>query len=252
MSSNSPQSSIVGKLDAAGKGKVALKWRFGIALVVCTLSGCQDGPMYALKTVNPYYVMSEWRADEKLGVSDHERRKQLAQLADTIHRLPSERQDFWAGQLTAMIENDESPEMRRLAVRAARKLSAETAIPIIEKGLDDGSMKVRMEACRVLGDRTGEEPVRLLAATFGTETNEDVKRAAIEALGNHESQTAIDSLRLALSDRNPATRSLAVESLREATGKNYGQDPEVWIAALDGKPTEEVTPRLAERLRSIF
>jgi hypothetical protein len=55
-----------------------------------------------------------------------------------------------------------------------------------------------------------------------------------------------------LNDRNPATRELAVDSLRGATGKNYGDDPQVWIAALDGTPTEEAPVRLADRVRDLF
>ena len=180
------------------------------------------------------------------------RRKQLTRLGDTLESLPPERQLFWSQQLIAMIDNDGSPEMRRLAVRAARGLANPQAMPIIEKGLDDTSVKVRMEACRVLGLREDDEAVRMLASTVGTETSLDVKHAAVEALANHQSPIAVDSLRLALADRNPATRTLAVKSLREATGKNYGDDPQVWIAALEGAPTEEVAPRFAERVRSMF
>ena len=100
--------------------------------------------------------------------------------------------------------------------------------------------------------RDGDEEARLLAATAGSETNDDVKHAALAALGNHQNSISVDSLKIALNDRNPATRNLAVESLRGATGKNYGDDPQVWIAALDGKPTEEVEIRFADRIRSIF
>lgn len=222
------------------------------ALLSCMLSGCQDGPLYALKAANPYYVLREWRADEELGVTDHERLKQLTRLGDTIQTLPPDRQVFWSGQLIAMIENDGSPEMRRLAVRAARGLEDTQAMPIIEKGLDDNSIKVRMEACRVLGLREGDEAARRLASTVGSDTSNDVKHAAVEALANHQNPIAVDSLRLVLADRNPATRTLAIESLRGATGKNYGDDPQVWIAALEGEPTEEVPPRFAERVRSMF
>jgi hypothetical protein len=221
-------------------------------LLSCALCGCQDGPLYALKTANPYFTMKEWRDDERLGVSDHERREQLAELADSIHRLPADRQGFWASQLDAMIENDVSPEMRRLAVYASRNLDAALAMPLISKGLDDRSQKVRMEACRVLGVQGSEQAARMLAGTVGSETDQDVRNAAIEALANHQNSVAIDSLRMALTDRNPATRSLAVQSLRGATGKDYGEDPDVWIAALDGKPAEEVPTRFADRLRSLF
>jgi len=222
------------------------------ALVCCALTGCQDGPLYALKAANPYYVMGEWKRDEAIGVTDHERLKQLALLAETIDQMPANKQRFWAEHLDKMIENDESPEMRRLAVRAAGRLRDPSAMAMIEKGLDDDSVKVRMEACSSLGRMTGEEAARTLAATVGTDTSEDVKHAALTALASHKNQVAVKALKVALSDRNPATRDLAIQSLRSATGKNYGDDPQVWIAALDGKPTQQVETRLAERLRDIF
>ena len=166
--------------------------------------------------------------------------------------MPANKQEFWAGQLDQLIESDESPEMRRLVVRAAGRLNNPSSIPLIEKGLDDSSVKVRMEACQALGRMQGDEVTRTLAATVGTETSEDVRHAAIEALANHKNQIAIDSLKVVLSDRNPATRDLAVQSLKGSTGKNYGDDPQVWIAALDGKPTPEAETRLVDRIRNIF
>ena len=223
-----------------------------MALAAGGFSGCQDGPLYGLKVANPYFSMREWKRDEELGVTDHERRKQLAKLAETIDQLPADRQQFWAGHLQKLIENDESPEMRRLVVKAAGRLDDPAAIKMIETGLDDSSVKVRMEACRSLGMKSGDDAARLLVATVGTDTSEDVKHSALAALGKHKSQIAIDSLSLALQDRNPATRELAIESLRGATGKNYGDDPQVWIAALNATPTEEAPVRFADRVPDIF
>ena len=110
---------------------------------------------------------------------------------------------------------------------------------MIERGLDDGSLKVRMEACQALGRRPGDDAARMLVATIGTDTDLDVKHAAMEALARHDSPISRDALKLALADRNPATRSLAMESLRDVTGENYGDDPQVWIAALNGEPTPQ-------------
>ena len=117
-----------------------------LGLSCCALSGCQDGPLYAIKAANPYYSMGEWKRDEKIGVTDHERRKQLALLADTIHKMPANKQQFWAEHLDQLMESDESPEMRRLVVRAAGRLNNSSSMTLIEKGLDDSSVKVRMEA----------------------------------------------------------------------------------------------------------
>lgn len=252
--------------SATGRESLSIKWKLhpphhagssraglcAIAFTVLCVCGCQDGPLYALKVANPYYSMREWKEDEAIGVTDHERRKELTLLAETIGQMPDNKQQFWAGHLNQLIDSDDSPEMRRLAVRAAGRIKDPSAIAMIEKGLDDDSMKVRMEACRSLGQRQDDQSIRMLAATIGTETSEDVKHAAMTALGKYDDQTAVDTLKLALSDRDPATREVAMESLRGATGKDYGDDPQVWIAALDGKPTEQVPTRLAERIREIF
>ncbi|MEM8671866.1 MAG: HEAT repeat domain-containing protein [Planctomycetota bacterium] len=215
-------------------------------------TGCQDGPLYALKVANPYFSWSQWGADEKIGVTDHQRRKQLTVLAETAGELPPEKQAFWAEQMEKLIETDQSPEMRRLAVRAASRMDVPTALEMIEKGLDDASLKVRMEACQALGRREGEDASRLLVATIGTDTDVDVKHAALEALAKQDNAIARDALRVALADRNPATRHLAIESLREVTGLDYGEDPKVWIAALDGLDVEEASPGFTERLRGLF
>lgn len=236
----------------------SLRWNFtaavalGGAVASCALCGCQDGPLYALKHVNPYFTMNQWPEDRAIGVTDHERRLELAGLADSIGRMPAERQRYWAGHLKKLMQHDPSAEMRRLAVSAAGKITATDPTAIIEQALDDDSIKVRMEACRALGRRADESSARLLAATVGSETNRDVRHAAMTALGNHRSPIAVDSLRMALNDGNPATRDLAIESLKGSTGKDYGDDPEVWIAALDGKPVEPKPTRMAERIRDLF
>ena len=217
----------------------------------CT-SGCHDGPLYALKVANPYYSMNEWKKDEELGVTDHERRKQLTTLSETIGSMPANKQQFWSGHLNKLIENDNSPEMRRLAVRAAGNLRDASAASLVEKGLDDDSVKVRMEACKSLGRQPGDDSAQALASVIGTESSEDVRHAALTALSGHKNPIAVKALRLALEDRNPATRDLAVQSLRGATGKNYGEDPQSWIAALDGNPSPQVETRIADRVRDLF
>ncbi|TWU42433.1 HEAT repeat domain-containing protein [Novipirellula artificiosorum] len=205
----------------------------------CSLGGCQDGPLYALKAANPWFAMKEWREDEAFGVTDHQRREQLTQLANSIDELSAERQQFWAGQLRQIMENDQSPEMRRLAILASGKMSSATeAVPLIEMGLDDDSMKVRMEACRALGRIDDAQSSQMLAATYGSETNQDVRHAAIESLSQHKNPTSVNSLRLALDDRNPATRDLTMQSLRDVTGKDLGGDAEAWIAELEKGSTD--------------
>ncbi|SMP50267.1 HEAT repeat-containing protein [Neorhodopirellula lusitana] len=191
--------------------------------------------MYALKQANPYFSMQQWKADQKIGITDHERREELMSLAESMPNLPADRQQYWSGHLKQIFENDESAEMRRLAILAAGKTNNAEMLKLVEKGLDDDNLKVRMEACRALGNRPEDEAARLLASTVGKSQDQDVRHAAITALAKHPGKIASDSLKLALQDRDPATQNLVIGSLRQSTGQDYGTDPETWIAALDGK-----------------
>lgn len=212
---------------------------FVVATSCGCLNGCHDGPMYALKHANPYFTMRQWAADEKIGVTDHTRREELQSLAETMPTLPPERQQYWSTHLRQIFEHDENAEMRRLSVLAAGKSLAPDVMPLIEQALDDESVKVRMEACRALGNRRDEGAARMLASVLGKTQDQDVKHAAIAAIGNHRNAIAADSLKLALEDRDPATQSLVMDSLRRQTGKNYGNDPQTWIAALNGQSVDE-------------
>ena len=207
-------------------------------MVVCitassiVLTGCHDGPLYALKHANPYYAMKEWKTDEALGATDHERRNQLIKLSKQIGDMPTDQQAMWSSHLRRIFDTDPSSEMRRLAISAAGNLKTAAAIPIIQKGLDDENTKVRMEACRALGKRREANAVQLLAATAGKASDQDVKHAALTAIGKHKGRIPVDSLRLALNDRDPATQNLAINALRSVTGKNFGDSPDAWIKAL--------------------
>jgi hypothetical protein len=222
-----------------------------LAAVVALSSGCHDGPLYGLKVINPYYSMKQWKEDEKYGITDYKRRKELSKLVKSLPRLPKQRQDYWLGQLEKIMEHDESPEMRRIAVMAAGQLNDAKADEIVRTGLKDTSVKVKMACCDTLGNRRDAEATRMLAETAGSTTDQDVRKAAFVALGKHKGPMATDALRIALEDRDPSTRSIAMSSLRRSTGKNYGSDPDVWIAALDGKQVAEQPVRFAERIENL-
>ncbi len=221
-------------------------------IAVLPIGGCHDGPLYGLKVINPYYSLKQWKEDEKYGVTDKQRMTELGKLVDSMPNLPKDRQTYWMGHLRQIMEHDESAEMRRLAVMAAGQLKDGSGDDIVRDGLKDESTKVRTACCETLGRRTDGEAALLLADTAGSSTDQDVRHAAFAALGNHRGDIATDALKLALNDRNPATQDVAMKSLRTTTGKNYGNDPDVWIAALQGKPVDEQPVRIAERIENFM
>ena len=241
-SATTPSPATTQRLPLARERSFLIAWTVLGVVGLLSLTGCHDGPLYALKTVNPYYTLREWKDDRALGVTDHERRQELTTLASRIGNLPTERQQFWARNLSQIMQNDPNPEMRRIAMLAAGRLKTSDALQLLEMGLDDENMKVRMESCRGLGKRAEPQAAQLLASTFGTETDQDVRNAAVTALGNHKGNVALDSLRLALDEQDPATTDLAMKSLRGVTGKNLGATPAQWIAALDRSAPGNNTP----------
>ncbi|MEO1529148.1 MAG: HEAT repeat domain-containing protein [Planctomycetota bacterium] len=203
------------------------------ALLLACVSGCQDGPLYALKHANPYFAMREWKQDRNLGVTDHERRNQLLSLSRKIGNMEQNDQQFWGTHLGRIVNNDPSPEMRRLAVLAASRTQTDNALAVIKKGLDDENIKVQMEACHALGVRKEPEAAQLLAGKIGSTGDQDVKHAAISAIGNHPGEIPMGSLKIVLRDQDPATLNLAMNSLRDVMGEDYGSDPKQWIAAIE-------------------
>ena len=75
---------------------IAAGWSFSFFVLVTT--GCQDGPLYALKVANPYYSLKEWRDEEIYGKTDHERWQELLRLSDSIPELAESEQALARGQ----------------------------------------------------------------------------------------------------------------------------------------------------------
>ncbi len=224
---------------------------FLIAGLCVTLSGCHDGPLYALKHANPYFVR-EWKKDEALGVTDFQRRKELELLVRTVPAMPPEERTQWLVHLNKIMANDPSSDMRHLAVRATEAIQGEAALTLVEEALTDESLKVRMAACDVLGNRPEPQAAELLAKTAGESTNADVRQAALRSIARHRGQLVSDSLKLALADRDPAIRLTAIESLEEVTGEKLGNDPEVWVAYLEGRQATPDNGSITDRLKDLF
>jgi hypothetical protein len=52
-----------------------------------------------------------------------------------------------------------------------------------------------------------------------------------------------------LEDRDPATIHLAMQSLKGVIGKDYGNNPQQWIAAIDAQTTPDATGAESDDVR---
>ena len=67
-----------------------------------------------------------------------------------------------------------------------------------------------------------------LARVLGSETNGDVRMAAIEALGNTKDKAALAPLAEVLTDADPAMQAEAHAALTAVSGRDYGVNVQAW------------------------
>jgi HEAT repeat protein len=155
-----------------------------------------------------------------------------------------------ADQLARQMQVEPDPLVRHAVVGAIAKFRTPMAQQVLEAGLADDDIAVRIACCKALGQRAEASSVTRLAATLRADEDIDVRLAAADALGKIKSPEAMQALSVALEDRDPAMQYAGVQSMKSISGKDYGPDVQAWrqVAAGQSPPPPE-TPSLAERLR---
>jgi HEAT repeat protein len=175
----------------------------------------------------------------------------LEQFAMRSSGVDSPEQRQITDQLARQMQVEPDPLVRQAVVRAIAEFRTPMAQQVLEAGLADEDSAVRVACCLALGRRAEAVSVGALANALRTDENIDVRLAAAEALGKTKSREAIQSLIVALDDRDPALQYAGVQAMKAITGEDYGPDVQTWRhVASGGTPPPRETPSLAERLRS--
>ena len=169
------------------------------------------------------------RAEEKYGPSADTRIKRLAERSKAVGPSAGEQKRIeFTQELVGMMLAEHDPRVRCSILTTAAEYDTAAATAICKGGLEDPDDRVRMEACRVWGKRGGAEAVELLATRFRTDTELDVRLEALRRLGTLKDKDAIPVLARALEDGDPAVQYRAVASLKEVSGRDLGNDVNVW------------------------
>ncbi len=164
-------------------------------------------------------------------------------------KTPEERAAV-AGQLQNEFAREQDPFLRREILRLVAKLDDSTAAAMASSAVNDPAELVRVEACGILGTVGGSASVSVLAGALQKETSPDVKQAIIQALGNAKDPSAVPVLADLLDERDPAFQYLAMQSLRQVTGRDFGNDVRQWEAYVRGEePPEKPAASLANRVK---
>jgi hypothetical protein len=154
-------------------------------------------------------------------------------------------------QLARQIQVEPDSLVRQAIVQSIAEFRTPMAQQVLEAGLADENPAVRVECCRALGRRAETASVTRLATALRGDKNQDVRLAAVAALGKINSPEAIKALAVALDDRDPAMQYAGVQSLKSITGKDYGPDVEAWRQVAAGAPPAAPAPSIADRMRML-
>jgi HEAT repeat protein len=162
---------------------------------------------------------------------------------------PQEKQKV-ADDLARSIQTEQDPLVRMEMVRTLTTIPNETAASVLYNGMKDPDPEVRVAVCEAWGKRAAiatkaggvatpqttetDAAARLLSEALAGDTNVDVRLAAARALGKvRNDPRAVGALGIALKDQDPALQFRAVASLKEVSGKDFGNDVGKWQQYVD-------------------
>jgi HEAT repeat protein len=215
-------------------------------------AGCADGPVPYLMSLNPS-MRRQWAADEAFKPTLHRQLAEVETLRENAKTLSPEQQVHWCGELQHIIGTHANPLLRAACVKTLAEFSIPESSEGLRLALKDADPTVRQCACRAWGKRGGHEAMELLADRLGSDTDVDVKLSAARELGQFSDPIAYQALGLAIQDGDAALQYRSIESLKQSSGKNFGNNLKAWQEFAQGRdPGPEYTPSLAERVRELF
>jgi HEAT repeat protein len=181
---------------------------------------------------------------------------QIAMLRDLSKKASTrtaQQKSEIAANLVSMLPKESDPLVRAQVIRTMRHFPTPATLGAVRAAAKDSEADVRLAACESLGQMGGADVVATLAEALKSDVDADVRLAAARALGQTHDPSAVAVLGGALDDTDPAMQYRVVMSLKDATGKDLGNDVHRWQQYVKGEvPAPEAPVSLAERFRRAF
>ena len=226
---------------------VACAW---MALACCC--GCATGPFPQLAHLNPM-LQQEWKIDKQFGPTLRDQLAELETVQKSADRMAADEQERWAQQLSQLMSEDSNLVLKAAIVRTLGKLETPTAASALRLAVSDPEPDVRIAACEAWRDQGTTESVEMLGRLLGSDTDFDVRLAATRCLGRFRDPAAVQALAIAIDDSDPAMQYRAIQSLKSASGRNYGNNVPAWREFVHGgNPAEEPAGGIAFKFGEWF
>jgi hypothetical protein len=196
-------------------------WFPVLAFGVSSMAGCaswKPAPFWPAKTSTA----------DAYGPTADERMTKLVADAKGAKAGSPEAQATFTRQLVDAMLAEHDPRVRCQILDVAADFDTPAAVAICTGALQDPSERVRMAACSAWGRRGGAAAIELLAARYQNDPELDVRLRALRALGDLRDKAAVPALAKALEDPDPAIQYRAVAALKQASGRDLGNDVDRW------------------------
>jgi hypothetical protein len=188
--------------------------------------GCSSQSLRSLRQSCPF---RQRFSDNVPGVrAPGERIAMLRKMRKKAGWAKPEEQQRISAELAAAYQSEEDPLIRVEIVRAICGYPTSSASSVLQAALDDSDARVRQVACEAWAERGGPQAATELTRVLSSDVDKDVRLAAARGLGETGDRTAVAALGDVLTERDPAMQYVAVQSLREVTGEDLGNDVSRW------------------------
>ncbi len=220
----------------------------GPPLLLAVLAGCSSS--------RPAFVDNLWPFEQQQLASVQtpaQRIEKLQAVAALASSTSAADQVRTTAELAQQIQAESDPLIREEIVRAIAQFQTPLAASVVAAGLNDADSSVRIACCQAIAERGDADAVAKLGAVIGGDTDVDVRLAAAKALGNFKGPDVTAALAIGLEDQDPALQYQTVQSLRQSTGKNFGQDAKAWREFVrGGTPVPPKSISVAQRLQGLW
>lgn len=200
-----------------------------VAIALLTFAGCRNyGPSRGEKMRQLFVGF----------VPGHETRLDRTRLLSTVAAVRREsllriarRSDLRAESSVRLMvrQNIEpSPLVRATAAAVVRRLGMPTAIPELLASLREPNPLVRREIVTALGCLGREPHLTALQDVLRRDADQEVREAAVRAMGRIGGKQAVTVLIPLVEDRDDLLAYAANQALYELTGQNFGPSRRLW------------------------
>jgi len=222
-----------------------------VGFCLATLTGCAQTAESTTGLLSMLWVKKTPEQVLNIKTPD-DRVKELKELRKTAGKKTPEEQQRISAELAKEIQQENEPLMRRHILLTLASYPTPLAGAVLTAGLSDNDMEVRRMACKGLGIRGDKQAIQELTRVVTSETNLDVRLAAVRAMGQTHEAAALMPLTEAMGDPDPALQARAQESLRNVSGHDFGNDAQAWREYAKTGHSDAPEIGIAERMRRMF